>query len=174
MELRAKKRKTQRGMTLIELMLAMVVFTVGMGGVMVLFTTAIASNNRNKIDTGGTLVAQLALEQLVAVPANQAVTTTVTDCTGAVHTMNTASGGPALAAGGNINFTIAPITGYRMLYVTCGGGGQQVTYDVRWNITRPSNFTKLVTVSARPTGAGQAGSGSFFALPTTLRTIGGS
>jgi prepilin-type N-terminal cleavage/methylation domain-containing protein len=167
-------RRAQRGMSLIELMIAMVVLAVGMGAIMGLFVMAISNNSRNKIDTGGTLVAQVTLEQIVAVPANQPIVILITDCAGNDHRVSTANGGPALDANGNVNFNIAPIAGYRMLYVTCGAGGQRVTYDVRWRVERPSAFTKLVTVSSRQLGAEQAGaSARLFAMPTTLRTIGG-
>jgi prepilin-type N-terminal cleavage/methylation domain-containing protein len=166
-------RSRQRGMSLIELMIAMVVLAVGMGGIMVLFVTAIASNNRNKIDTAGTLVAQMTLEQIASRPANQHAPITVTDCAGTSHVVNTAVGGAALDANAAINYTAAAVAGYRMLYVTCGAGGQQATYDVRWNI-QAWGATKVITVASRSTGAGQAGATPrLFALPVTLRTIAG-
>src|SRR5512142_1790278 len=47
---RAHAPRRQRGMSLIELMLAMFVLAVGLAGGMILVSPAIASNNRNKLD----------------------------------------------------------------------------------------------------------------------------
>lgn len=172
---RSPRRPRQGGMSLIELMIAMVVLAVGMGAIMGLFVMAIGNNTRNKVDTAGTLVAQLVLEQITAVPGSINNATSLVDCAGTTHTVFTAPGGSPVTAAGNVDFTAAAVAGYRMLYVTCGAGGQQVTYDVRWNVQRPSAVNKLVTVTARPLGAGQAGaSPRLFALPTTLRTIVGA
>jgi prepilin-type N-terminal cleavage/methylation domain-containing protein len=44
----AHTNRKQAGMTLVELMIAMVVLAVGMAGVLLMITSGIASNNRNR------------------------------------------------------------------------------------------------------------------------------
>jgi hypothetical protein len=62
-----------------------------------------------------------------------------------------------------------------MQYVDCDPNGQQTTYDVRWNvISVTANSTRLITASARRLGTLSTGGGLYFALPVTLRTVGGS
>lgn len=173
-------RTRQSGMSLIELMIALVVLVVGMLALMTMVTTAISSNNRAKVDTTGTMLAQTVLEGIVAQPATQNTTFSLKDCNPAgatTFTLATApgaqpngNGAPLVAATGNIDFTQAVVANYNMLYVACGSGGTQATYDVRWNVMTLTNFTKLVTVSARQRNIGNL---PFFFPPITLRTIAG-
>jgi hypothetical protein len=66
--------------------------------------------------------------------------------------------------------------GYAMKYVDCGGvgnTGNPTTYDVRWNVmTVDTNYTRMVTASARPLNANALG-GIQFALPINLRAVTG-
>ncbi len=178
------KRNRQRGMTLLELMLALTMLVVGLIGVLGLITTAISSNNRNKLDTGGTMLAQTVLEKIAAQPANSVTPIPFQDCNPVAPTvwqMQTAAGaapgaGSGLNANGNIDWTTAYAAvpdGYKMAFVSCGARGQQATYEVRWNIQTVNAFSKMITVGARPAGM-RTPSGTmlrFFARPVTLRTI---
>ena len=182
-------RNRQSGMSLIEQMIAMTVLVVGMLALMTLVTTAISSNNRNKLDTTGTMLAQTVLEGIAAQPATANQPFSMLDCDPAgatTWTIATASGsaiGAALGADvdantGNIDFNFqsysAVTANYKMKYVTCGVSGAQATYDVRWNVRKLTNFTKLVTVSARQLGVSTTGANlPFFSPPITLRTIAG-
>jgi prepilin-type N-terminal cleavage/methylation domain-containing protein len=182
-------RARQSGMSLIELMIAMVVLVVGICALMLLVTTATSSNNRNKLDTTGTLLAQKVLEGIAAQPATQNTPFTMTDCNPAgstAWTIGTASAaspgnGATLDGSGNISYSAqtyaqlsAAFPNYAMLYVTCGVGGTQATYDVRWNVRTLTAYTKLVTVSARQLGVSPTGNNlPFFSPPVTLRTIAG-
>ena len=182
-------RNRQSGMSLIELMIAMTVLVVGMLALMTLVTTAISSNNRNKLDTTGTTLAQTVLEGIAAQPATLGATFTLTDCNPAAATswtIGTAGAaspgaGAQLDANGNIDFAgqtysalVAASPNYGMKYVTCGVSGAQATYDVRWNVRTLTAFTKLVTVSARQLGVSTTGANlPFFSPPITLRTIAG-
>jgi prepilin-type N-terminal cleavage/methylation domain-containing protein len=178
-----KTRKSQQGMTMIELMIAMTVLTVGLAALLGLLTTAIASNNRNQVDTGATLAAQAVLETIAAQPGGGDVS--MTDCSGSPNlVLKTApdnSPTSVTVQNGVVDFTQArsAITaGYSILYVSCGAGGKQSTYDVRWNIQTISGNTsyseKLITVGAAQTAVaqsqGKAAQARFF-LPVTLRTI---
>lgn len=199
---RANATRRQRGLTLIELMMAMFVLAIGLAGGMILVSTAIASNNRNKLDTTATLLSQMVLEKiitpgnnnmppLVGVPPVQGPPphfVTVTDCTGATFRVYLDPGGPALNAANpaDLDWTQPPpAQGYNMNYTVCRAGGQTSVYDVRWNITAVKGspagcqanctvvYTKLVTVSARPTAAGRntVQKVLFFGLPVTLRGV---
>ena len=184
-------KRTQRGFSLIELMIALVVLAVGMAALGVLFGVAILGNGRSKGDTAGTMLAQTILEQIAAQPASSAANLSVTDCNAAgatTWTVATAAGGAALNSTGQIDFAgqtyAAAPANYKMQFVACGNNGRQATYDVRWNIQNvnkdPTNATvqtRLITVSAQPLAADSAtGSSSrplAFAPPITLRTVGG-
>ena len=191
---RAKQsRRQQAGLSMIELLIAMLVLMIGLMGSMVLVRTAIVNNNRNKLDTTATALAQMVLEQINSRPANVNTNITILDCTGTPVTINpTGAAAPGAGAtliqagfnAGNIDFSqdfTAVPAGYAMQYVTCGpapgapgaAAGPQVTYEVRWNVTTMTGFTKLVTVSARKRIATNTGALPYFAVPVTLRGIGG-
>jgi hypothetical protein len=167
-------------MSMVELMIAMLVLVVGMMGSMILVRTAIVNNNRNKLDTAATALAQMVLERITSRPASVTTNITITDCAGVVRTINPNVGGAALIASGfnqgNIDFSVAAPAGYSTQYISCGPAGSQITYEIRWNIQPANglnNFTKLVTVSARKQITNPAGSLPFFAVPVTLRGIAG-
>lgn len=187
----------QSGMSMIELLIAMMVLAVGMMGSMILVRTAIVNNNRNKLDTTSTALAQMVLEQIESRPSTANGVFTITDCTGVVSNVNpTGAASPGAGAkviqsspppGQNIgdidftqDFTAVP-AGYAMQYVTCGpaagtpgaAAGPQVTYEIRWNVTTMTPFTKLVTVSARKRIATSTSALPFFSIPYTLRGIAG-
>jgi hypothetical protein len=167
-------------------MIAMVVLAIGLGGITILLTGSIASNNKNNHDTTATLLAQMVLEQISGQHVYSVATITITDCAGTAHTIETAPGavgtgsGANLKADGTIDFTQAfsnVTANYAMRYVDCSAaGGIQTTYDVRWNVMNVSTntTTRLITAAARPAASdvNQFG-GVFFALPVNLRGIGG-
>ncbi len=184
----SKQRNRQSGMTLIELMIAMTMLVVGLIGVLGLITTAITSNNRNKLDTGGTMMAQMVLEKIASQPANLNADIALQDCNpGApnawiIRTIDSipaggvGSGADLDVATGDIdwgrNYGTQPVN-YKMLYVTCGANGQQVTYDVRWHIQNVNTYSKMIVVGARPLGY-RTNAGTdvrFYARPVTLRSI---
>jgi len=172
-------------MSLIELMIAMVVLAIGLGGITILLTGSIASNNKNNHDTTATLLAQMVLEQISAQHVYSVTPITITDCAGTAHTIETDPGavgtgsGANLKADGTIDFTQAygGITaGYAMRYVDCStAGGIQTTYEVRWNVMSVSTNTtsRMITAAARPASSNVSQFGGvFFALPVNLRSIG--
>lgn len=184
--------RSQRGASLVELMVAMLVLAVGLLGPVVLISTAISTDNRTKLDTNGTLLAQTILEQIATHSSSGPATFTITDCRPA------AQGGPQTwtidttaanspGAGGNLNssnyidftqaYTAVPAN-YKMQYVACTPDAQAVyTYDIRWNIRKVDAFTKLVTVAARTTLAAGVPANdqvSFYSPPVSLRTLVGN
>src|SRR5215469_5473518 len=179
--------QSQEGSTLIELMVAMLVLAIGLGGVTTLLGAAIASNNRNGRDTTATLLAQMVIEQISAQDVYSSFDIPITDCAGNALSINSVPGavgtgaGATLKADGTIDFTQDPTnliaTNYAMQYVDCStAGGIQTTYDVRWNVMSVSTntSTRMITAAARPLASNvkQLG-GFFFALPVNLRGISG-
>lgn len=47
-------------------------------------------------------------------------------------------------------------------------------YDVRWNVLNIDTYTRLITVSARMVSPSNQLGGKVYALPVTVRGIGGS
>ena len=184
-------RDSQRGMSLVELMFAMVILAIGLGAITNLLAVAMTTDNRNSKDTSATLLAQMVIEQISAQHPNSNASISITDCAGNAWTIATAGGaspngtGAALVtsststAYGGIDQTQSyaniPLN-YAMQYVDCGGAGNTgnpTTYDVRWNVmTVDTNYTRMVTASARPLNASNLG-GRMFALPVTLRAVAG-
>ncbi len=169
------KRKGEAGISLIELLIAGAVMVVGFMAVMMLILTAIASNNRNKMDSSSAMLAQAVVEQIKStmIPG----TTSLTDCAGATHTIDTAGatggGAGASLSGADIDFSQAtPPAGYHMDFAICNVANTSATYDVRWNVKTITAETYLITVAVRLKGAGS--DLRYFALPVTLRTYVGS
>ena len=190
-----RKRSNQKGMTLIELMIACFVLAVGMLGSLAMIFLAIATNSRNKFDTTGTMIAQTIIEQINTLPTNATqggafvTAISLTDCGTTTHTATTHSisiqagdvgvpVGAALVANndtdqsrkpGDIDFAeTAPPAGYNMKWHTCG----DIEYDVRWNIVQVSERSKLITVSARQQIFSR-NNVKMYAPPVTLRSISG-
>lgn len=179
----------QRGMGLIELLIAMFVLAVGLVGVLGIILAAMTSNSRNKSDTGATFVAQFVIEQIGA--AGTAPSLTLTDCAGNAHTLTlttaaspgagatlyTTTTAPAASLTNSIDWTQSAssvTTGYQMYWATCDANNIRQTFDVRWNMTdltsAMSAQTKLITVGARPKAA-QTTEIRRFAMPATLRLV---
>jgi prepilin-type N-terminal cleavage/methylation domain-containing protein len=175
MQRRKKAARHERGMSLIELMIAMVVLLVGLIGSMALVAISMRNNGRSRQQGNSTIVSQLITEKISSVRATTSPLLQITDCAGNVFNVSTtAPGGSPLTASGDVDFTQPVVATYQMLYTDCGTVGRQVTYDVRWNIQQPSNFVKLLTVSTQKRsvqGPGQATDLKYFSLPVTIRTL---
>jgi prepilin-type N-terminal cleavage/methylation domain-containing protein len=157
--------KQQRGMSLMELMVAMVVLMVGVTGCVAAIPFAIRTNFSNRQQSNSTVLAQMVVEKIMSVPTST-TSTTIQDCAGTANTINTTGSvggnGSSLVAGA-VDYSQAAVAGYSMNYTTCGSNGQQMVYDVRWNIQTPSSNVKLLTVSAKLNRGGT--------LPATIRSM---
>lgn len=193
-----RKRRTctpgnrQRGFSLIELVVAMLVLTVGMVGGVAIISVAIASNANSRFDTGAVALAQSTMDRIIVISASASgsqLTTNMTDCNGTAHSINTAPGGAfytTISGLSNetqvIDFSAAAVTGYQMNYTLCGAGGagytgQPQTYDVRWYIGNGSTQgTQLVLVAAKNISEYQNGLSQtkYFSIPITLRALRGN
>ncbi len=158
-------------MSLLELMIAMTVLTVGMLGSMVMILTAMESNSRNKTDNLATILDQEVMEKFATLNNYpKAGSATIYDCalnggnadahlasllqgaygTGNGATLYTSSTVPAGYNVGDIDWSQATPTlatsttaGYAMLYRTCSGDN----YEVRWNIMDANSSIPTGTVS---------------------------
>jgi len=178
MNMKNKKRKIprgQRGMSLVELMVASVVLIVGVLAAALLIPLSIGSNFRNRQQSNSTVIAQMVMERIASVPASTSPTLSLSDCTAAAAAVSTAGStagaGAPLLASGDVDYAQAAQAGYSMSYTTCGTSGRTSVYDVRWNVRTLSTYTKLVTVSAKLRGAGT--DPKMFSMPVTLRSLTG-
>src|SRR5437762_4576025 len=167
------KSKTQRGVALLELMIAILVLAFGLLGLLPLIVGSIGTNTNNRLDSAAVLLAQSISEHIAAQPASGTAVLQLTDCAGNVWNVNTTGG--AGAGAGALLFTAASApspamvdaidflnqntgavpAGYQAAIRTCDANGIRTTFDVRWNIRTLTNITgntatKLVTVTARP------------------------
>jgi type IV pilus modification protein PilV len=197
------RRSAGKGFSLIELLIAMLVLTVGVLGGMIVIVTAIASNARSRLDTTGVALAQSTMDRIIVLSISAATqSTSMIDCTGVAHNITTfASDSPGSGAAltditdlpdgtAMIDFSQPAVKDYSMDYVLCATGGDNGAattkgppqiYDVRWHITNIANSsapgnTQLVLVAAK--NKGEAGNGvtqsRFFTIPITLRAVRGN
>ena len=177
MELMRRKQNSgaagnQEGLTIIELLIAMIVLAIGILGSMSLVIMAINGNFRSKQQSNSTALAQMVTEKIMSIPAYTNPTLIITDCTNTNFNVATAAGGGALNSSGDADFTQAKVANYNMAYTDCGTANRQMTYDVRWKITTISTYAKLLTVSARLNSVSNgATSGAVFGPVVTIRTI---
>jgi prepilin-type N-terminal cleavage/methylation domain-containing protein len=128
-------RKSSRGFTLVELIVAMFVLAIGVLGGMIMIIMGMTRDNTNRMDTTATNAAQAVLEQIAAVPANVDTTVLVTDCVPTAHPVLTAgsaggTGATLLTDGsGNVDFSAAPVANYQTPFTVCG-----TTRAARWPI----------------------------------------
>jgi hypothetical protein len=176
-----KTENPQSGMSIIEVMVATIILTLSSLGVIAMVWSAILLNNRNKIDSTQTLLAESIIEQVNATIIGSE-SSAITDCDGTTWTISTTPGGAALS-GATIDFNEAdPPDDYFMTYVLrapCEDTGVlQASYDVRWHVDiigqaegTPTN-TFLVTVGAKRKGSTETG--LLDSLPISLRVMVGN
>jgi Tfp pilus assembly protein PilV len=186
-----KRKGSQCGSMLLELLIAIVVLAIGMGGILVLLVSAMSTNNRSGNDTSSTMIAEHIIEQISSQPANASAALSISDCASTAWSVSTAGAangsgtsgsyggdGAQLTSNGTVDWTqtyASVPAGYGMKYVACGAGGRQITYDVRWNVVSlnsTNNSSRMIVVSARPSTSPTVG-GLRYVVPANLRTIGG-
>ena len=194
-------RLGERGMSLIELLIAMTILTVGMLGSMIMILVGMQSNTRNKTDSSAVVLDQEILEMFATLPAYPKTgAVTIYDCgltaglanqhnallvqgafpAGAGATLYTAGTAPLPSQVGDIDWTqptpalaTSAVNGYAMDYQTCSGD----IYEVRWNIMQVNananglSRISMLTVSSRQLAAQGSSTAMLFAIPTTLRTL---
>jgi prepilin-type N-terminal cleavage/methylation domain-containing protein len=174
-------KNSQSGFSIIEVMVATIILAVSSLGVIGLVWSSIVLNNRNKVDSTQTMLAESIIEQVNATIIGSE-SSALSDCDGTVWTISTTPGGAALN-GATINFGEAtPPANYFMNYVLrapCTTTGELLAvYDVRWRVSivgqdegTPTN-TYLVTVGAKRQGSSETGITE--STPASLRVMVGN
>jgi len=174
-------RRGSAGIGVIEVLVATLVLMICSLGIVGMISAAIVTNNRNKLDSTGTMLTQAIIERVKSTIIGSGSSSLV-DCTGTTWTIDTSPGGAALA-GANIDFTEAtPATDYHMDYVVrspCSSTGKEITtYDVRWHVeilgaaAGTPTQTFLITVGARMKGHSEGN--MFYSLPVNFRVMAGN
>ena len=96
------KPTSEDGMTMIELMIAMVVLAVGLGALSSLFILASGTDNKNSRGTSSAMLAQMMIEQIAAQSANSSANITVTDCAGTAWAVSTVGAAGPNGAGATL------------------------------------------------------------------------
>ena len=183
------RQKGSRGFTLMEVLFAIGILSVGVMGLAVMVPFATENDYRSRVDTTATFVALRQLEQILAQPPGVVSFTDGSDNPGLnapvlvnVTDLDTTdlvrSGAPLDPATGNIDFTIPPPPPlgtpvyYRTYTIVDPIGGNNVrvntgTFDVRWNIYQNANGIKTVIVAAQLT---PLPAGANF-LPANVRAV---
>ena len=177
-----KARDRESGVSLIETMVASFILIAGSMGMIALIVASIATNNRNKMDSTQTMLAESILEQINSTFNGNGVSA-IADCSGTSWTIDTTIPGSGSVgsrlSGAAIDYTETnPPTGYHMDYVMrapCATSGViEGTYDVRWHLDQigAATNTYMIIVSAKLKNHGEGN--KVFALPVTLRFMTGS
>src|SRR5215472_9246626 len=97
---RRDPRSSQRGSMLLEVLIAMVVLSIGLGGLIPLLVSSMYTNTNSSTDTTSTMVAEHVLEQITAEDANNSTALTISDCAGTAWTIATAGATQGNGSGG--------------------------------------------------------------------------
>ena len=179
---------------LLELLISMVVLTVGLGGLLILMISAMYTDKRSGSDTASVMIAEHVLEQISAEPASSITPLQITDCTGAVLTINTAgallNGGTGANGGNGANLTVDPnlpnppagkwvqvLSGYTLASLTAADSNPAILYACAVHSqpdTAQSATAEAAEFSERPSVSTLSNGGLRFIMPVTLRTIEGS
>ena len=104
-KMRTARLSLQSGISMIEVMVATLVLMICSLGIVGLISASIVTNNRNKLDSTGTMLTQAVIERVKSTIIGTGSSSLV-DCTGTVWTVDTAPGGAALS-GDRIDFNEA-------------------------------------------------------------------
>ncbi len=166
-------------MSMVEVMVATIILMISSLGVIGLVWTSILMNNRNKVDSTQTMLAESIIEQVNSTIIGSG-SSALADCDGTTWTIDTTPAIGAALSGANSDFSEAsPPTNFYMNYVLRSPceptGSLQASYDVRWRVDivgeaegMPTN-TYLVTVGARRQGS--TGTGIADSAPISLRVM---
>jgi len=171
-------RRTEKGFSILEMMLATVILLVGLVAIAQLVPASILLNYRNRTDSSALVFAQRELDQMLSQPLNLAGSPPqFTDAEGKVCSLGDPTQpnqivGTAVVALNNqpiIDFT-SSVPGYNFLY-TDPTDPSQTTYDVRWAVITTGNGTSTGVYSKRfILGIRQQGGNGYF-QPITLDTM---
>jgi prepilin-type N-terminal cleavage/methylation domain-containing protein len=168
--------RRQKGFSLIECMVAVVVLMVGALGVAQMIPYSLGTNTSNRADSTGLIIAQRELEQFLQQPLTS---TSYTDATanpcnpcglGSSATFSAFVGSPTIVVNKRtmIDFSQAKAANYNFTY-TDPQDPTKTRYDVRWAVVTtgtPGNImSRRFVMSVRKNGPGP------YILPATLDVL---
>ena len=175
-ERRKRARRNQRGFTLTEVLIAIVILLVGIVAVAQLVPASIGSNSTNRNDSSALVFAQRQMDQFLNQPLNSTAFIETIDS----QTFTCNLGDPTqpnLMRGSNyalfynqlvIDFSQSPVANYSFVYHDPNDPAE-VVYDVRWAVLTTTSggavASKRFILGARKKG----GNGIY--NPVTLDTI---
>lgn len=166
-----KLRTSQRGFSILEMLIASAIMMVGIISVVQLVPASLQLNATNRLDTLATVIAQRELDQMLSQPLDPTKPTFI-DKDGRTISLGGpgSPGAPVIMLGqtAQIDFTAAPVAGfsipaYRDLNDPTGTGA---TFELRWAvIPSPGRLiSRRIIIGCRRTNATQ------LALPVNLDT----
>jgi prepilin-type N-terminal cleavage/methylation domain-containing protein len=167
-----KRRRDERGFSLLEMLLATIILLVGLLAIAQLVPATILLNFRNRTDSSALVFAQRELDQFLDQPSylpsfNDVIGNTC--ALGNAATPNVVQGSPVVVLNNQvvIDFTAGAVSNYSFSYEDPTDPGR-TTYDVRWAVIVTGNGS---TVSSKRfiLGVRQQGGSGYF-QPITLDT----
>src|ERR1700682_311479 len=171
-----RRRSSERGFSILEMLLATIILLVGLIGVAQLVPASILMNYRNRNDSSALVFAQRELDQFLDQPLS---ISSFTDALGNICQLgDPASPNVVLPSSSSvvvvnhqtlINFGAAPVANYSFTYLDLTDPARNTAYDVRWAVIVTGNgstvYGKRFIIGVRQ----QGGNGYF--QPITLDTM---
>jgi type II secretory pathway pseudopilin PulG len=137
-DMRSRRCASQRGFSILEMLIASVILMIGIIGVVQLVPASLQLNASNRYDTLSTVIAQRELDQMLAQPID---TITFTDSSGNLVSLGGAGspGAPVVMQGpmAQIDFTAAPVDGFSISsYMDPNDPNfpNGATFELRWAV----------------------------------------
>ncbi len=175
----AKRRTSQRGFTLVEVLMAIVILLVGIVAVAQLVPASIGSNSTNRNDSSSLVFAQREMDQFLSQSLNMSISPpSFIDTLGfscdlgdPTQPSGTVVGNPVVVNYDQliINFSGSPVAGYSFTYQDPNDPAG-IMYDVRWAVITTTNGNNLVTSKRFILGVRRMGGNGVY-RPVTLDTI---
>ena len=149
---RADRLTSEHGFTLVEMLIASLVFTVAVVSLMSMVLFALVARYSSRIDSAALKLSQQKLEELKAHPLE--------------HPALSISGN-TLDASGRIDFSAAadPQATFTSQLLLNAARNTKLNFETRWNITN-SGLRKIITIATRKTGGVPPG-----AEPVNLKVV---
>jgi len=181
-EISRKVLRNQRGFTLTEVLIAIVILLVGIVAVAQLVPASIGSNSANRNDSSALVFAQRQMDLFLSQPLNMSISPPayVETLDGQTFTCylgdptqpsNTLVGSPVVEFYNQlvVNFAASPVANYSFTYQD-PNDPLGLVYDVRWAVITTTNSNGMVTSKRFILGTRRKGGNGIY-NPVTLDTI---